>query len=281
MSLSPLAENSIAPVTSLLGRAEQVGKLLGICATGLLVLSTAYDYSFLYALGLSFEDVPSTLADHVRSAIVWAPRAAIYVLAFAMYEMFMRRMENGLSDEELIQRSSNPRFTRAFRRSPQVLFAVLTILVILSNTLLTASIHGLFLAGIGIWGVLSLEVVQHPRMGAKFSTTGGRLFVIVPIIVIWVGSIGYGRGESMLNRKVTQWSVEIRVGQGIEKQQLVGIRRFSTSAVVVAADRRVSILPSESIVSAEIIREKNADLPRVCQWFGLRCPPNKTDVATP
>jgi len=265
-----------ASSTSLIEATERVGKFLGIAAGGLLILSTAYDFSFLYALGLSFEDVPTTLADHVRSAIVWSPHVAIYVMAFAMYEMFMRKMENGLSEEELIQHSSNPKFTRAFRRSPQVLFAILAILVIVTSTLFTASSRGLFLTGIVVWGALSVEIVRHPRMGAKFSTTGGRLFVIVPIVVIWVGSIGYGRGESMLTNTGPQWVVELKAGQDIEKRQLLGLRRFSTSAVVVSADRRVSVLSSDSIVSAEVIRATDADLSRMCRWFGLLCQPKKT-----
>jgi len=268
-------ETTASP-TSLVRAAEQVGKLLGIAAGGLLILSTAYDFSFLYALGLSFQDVPTTLADHVRSAIVWSPHVTIYAMVFAMYEMFMRKVENGLSEEELIQRSSNPKFTRAFRRSPQLMFAILVILMIVTNILFTASSYGFFLAGIGVWGALSVEIVQHPRMGAKFSTTGGRLFVIVPIIVIWVGLIGYGRGESMLTSTGTQWTVELKAGQGIEKRQLLGLRRFSTSAIVVSADRRVSVLPSDSIVSAEVIRPTDADLSRICRWFGLLCQPKKT-----
>lgn len=265
-----------ASSTSLIEVTERVGKLLGIAAGGLLIFSTAYDFSFLYALGLSFEDVPTTLADHVRSAIVWSPRVAIYVMAFAMYEMFMRKMENGLSEEELIQRSSNPKFTRAFRRSPQVLFAILAILVIVSYTLFTASSYGVFLASICVWGVLSVEIVRHPRMGVNFSTTGGRLFVVVPIVVIWVGSMGYVRGEGILTSTSPQWTVELKVEQGIEKRQLLGLRRFSTSAIIVATDRRVTVLPSDSIVSAEVIRATDADLSRMCRWFGLLCQPKKT-----
>lgn len=41
---------------NLLGATEQVAKILGVAAAGLLILSTAYDFSFLYSLGLSFED---------------------------------------------------------------------------------------------------------------------------------------------------------------------------------------------------------------------------------
>lgn len=264
-------QNISASPSSLLGSSEQMGKLLGIAASGLLVLSTAYDFSFFYALGLSFEDVPTTLADHMRSAIVWAPRVAIYVMCFVMYEMFMRKMEQGLSEEELIQQSKNPKFTRAFRRGPQVLFAVLAILMIVTNTLFTASSHGLYLASIGIWGVLSLQIVQHPRMGARFSMTGGRLFVIVPIIVIFVASVGYSRGDSMLTSTAAQWAVEIKGERGIEKHQIVGLRRFSTSVVVIARGQHVSILPNESIVSAKLIRPLDADSPRVCRWFGFLC----------
>ena len=218
--------NSLTEGQNFLGNVEQVGKLLGIAAAALLILSTAYDFCFLYALGLSFEDVPSTIADHVRSAVVWAPRATIYAMGLAVYEMFMRTMEKGLSEEELIERSPNPRFMRAFRRSPQVLFAILAVLMIVTNTLLTASSHGLFLAGLGLWGLLSVGIVLHPRMGAKFTTTGGRLFVIVPIVVIWVGFMGYGRGESMLSNPTTQWTVVLKSEQGTEKRELIGLRRF-------------------------------------------------------
>lgn len=263
-------EISASP-TSLAKTAELLGRLLGLAAGGLLILSTAYDFSFLYALGLSFEEVPTTLADHVRSAIVWLPRVAIYVIAFAMYEMFMRKMEDGLSEEELIQRSSSPRFMRALRRSPQVLFAVLVTLLIIGYTLFSTSSYGFFLTGIVVWGVLSVGIVKHPRMGANFGTTGARLFVVMPIVVIWVGSIGYVRGESILTNTYPQWAVELKTERGIENSQVLGLRRFSTSAVIVAMDRRVAILPSDSIVSAEVIRAVDADSPRICRWFGVSC----------
>lgn len=267
--------SSAASPMNLFGAVEQVGKLVGLTAATLLVLSTAYDFSFLYALGLSFEDVPSTLADHARSAIVWAPRAAIYVLAFTMYEMFMRRTENGLSEEELIHSSPNPKFTRAFRRGPSILFGITVVLLVVGDVLFTASSHGLFVAGIGTWGMLSLAIVRHPRMGAQFSTTGGRLFVIVPIVVMWVGLLGYGRAASMLSSTSVQWTVELKAAQGTVKRQLLGLRRFSSSAILVAADRTVSVLPSESIIAAELIRTSDADAPRVCRWFGISCAPTK------
>ena len=69
---------STSPASEPLKIVESLGKFASLITAVLLVLSTAYDFSFLYALGLSFEELPSTLADHVRSVIVWAPRALLY-----------------------------------------------------------------------------------------------------------------------------------------------------------------------------------------------------------
>ncbi len=250
---------------------ESFGKILSLVTTFFLVLSTAYDFSFLYALGLSFEELPSTLEDHVRSAIVWAPRALIYLAVLLMYEMFMRRVEGGMSEDELITRSSTLRFTRAFRKSPTILFAILIPIGIVREFLLSTSHQGLFLVALALWGFLALSVVKHPRLGARFTPASGRFFIITPIVVIWVASLGYGRGNTMMRETVPTWSVELKGSGANEIRKLVGLRRFSTVAVLVEPGRRVSVLPAESIVRADTLRTPDDDSPRICKWWGVSC----------
>ena len=250
---------------------ESFSKVLGLVTAVLLVLSTAYDFSFLYALGLNFEELPSTLADHVRSAIIWAPRALMYLAVLLMYEMFMRRVEGGMSEEELIARSPAPRFIRAFRKSPKVLFAILIPIVITHEFLLSTSDQGLFLLALAVWGFLASSVVIHPRLGARFTATAGRLFIMIPIVVIWVASLGYGRGDTMMRETIPTWSVELKGSGANENRKLVGMRRFSTAAVLVEPGRRVSVLPAEYIVRADALRTTDADSPRICRWFGVSC----------
>lgn len=258
---------------------DDFGKFVGVVTAVLLVLSTAYDLSFLYAIGLTFEELPSTLADHVRSAIVWAPRALLYVAAFAVYEMLMRRIEKGLTEEELIARSRNPRFTRAFRRGPRILFSILIPLVIAVEFLFGTSEQGLFFLALFVWGALSLSVVEHPRLGAHFTRTTRRLFVIAPIVVIWVAGLGYGRGAAMMNASTPIWKVELKGTATSGTRSLVGLRRFSEAAILVEPGKHVSIVPADSILRADAIRQPRLDLPRLCRWFDVNCP--KSGAAAP
>lgn len=259
------------PTSEPLKLVESFGNILGLVTAVLLALSTVYDFSFLYALGLNFEELPSTLEDHVRSAIVWVPSALIYLTPLLMYEIFMRRVEGGQSEEELIARSPTPRFTRAFRKSPKVLFAILIPIVIVKEFLFSTSYHVLFLAALGLWGLLAFSVVAHPRLGARFTPTAGRLFIMTPIVVIWVASLGYGRGNTMMRETIPTWSVELKGSGFNENRKLVGLRRFSTAAVLIEPGRRVSVLPAESIVRADTLRNPDADLPRICRWFSVNC----------
>ncbi len=251
---------------------EDIGKFVSVFTSALLVLSTAYDLSFLYALGLTFEELPSTLADHVRSAIVWVPKALAYIAGFAVYEMLMRRVEGGLTEEELIANSPNPRFMRAFRRGPQVLFTILISIGIAAEFLLGTSEQGLFFLALFIWGSLSMSVVEHPRIGAKFTNTTRRLFVIVPIVVVWVAALGYGRGATMMSASVPKWSVVLNQGGVTETLGLVGLRRFSEAAILVQPGRQVSIVSAASILRAEALRQPSYDVPRICRWFEVNCP---------
>lgn len=250
---------------------EVLGRLAGLVTAVLLILSTAYDFSFLYALGLTFEEVPSSLADHVRSAIVWAPRALLYIALLVMYEMFMRRVEGGLSEEEIVAKSPAPRFFRVFRSSPKVLFGVLIVVAVSSDFFLRASDHSFFLVALVTWGLLASSVVAHPRLGAKFTSTSGRFFVVVPIVIIWIASLGYGRGEALMTATKPTWEVDLKLSEKVEQRRLIGLRRFSTVAILVEPGRRVSVVPAESIVRAAALRSPDADIPRICKWFDVGC----------
>lgn len=253
---------------------DELGKLAGIISAGLLVLSIAYDYFFLLALGLSFDSVPTTIADHVRSAIVWAPRVALFLFAFAIYELAMRRVEGGLTEEELIRTSPTPRFTKWFRSSANVMFVVVAVPAVIVTTLTTASFRALFLGSMLVWGLLSLSVIQHPRMGAWFSARGARTFVIVPLAIIYVASFGYGRAEEMLTAKDASWDLSLKSEGGVEKRKLTGMRSFSTVAITVEVDHRVSILPADRILSVSNIPGTGSPVPNLCKWFNVMCPSN-------
>ncbi len=171
--------SSAAPLLEI---AEQVGKAVAVISALLLVISVFYDYSFLLAIGLSFDEIPSSLSEHVRSAILWAPKLLLTALAFFMYELFLRRVEGGKSEEELIASSPTPRFTSAFRKSGDLAIPVVCTLVALVGPFLSSGLQWAYLLFVLLWGFLSLSVINHARLGASLSGLRARLFIIAPIL---------------------------------------------------------------------------------------------------
>ena len=253
---------------------DDAGRLLALLGAALLALSVAYDYFFLLALGLSFNSVPTTISDHVRSAIVWLPKVAIFGFAYVVYELLMRRIEGGRSEEELIRTSPTPRFTKWFRSSANVMFVVLAIFVAVTGTLLSTSLQGVFLGSMLVWGFLSFSVVQHPRMGASFTSAGARLFIIVPLAVIYVASFGYGSAQELLASTTPNWELTTKTASGIAQRKVNGIRTFSASTIVVDTDKRVSVLPADSVVILASLPTSGQQVLNACAWFKVLCPSN-------
>lgn len=260
---------------------EGTGKLVGALGVALLILSVAHDYFFLIALSLSFNEVATTISDHVRSAIVWLPKVVLFIFAMLVYELLMRRVEGGRAEQELIETSPTPRFTKWFRFSANAMFVVLAVFIVLTTTLLTASLHGLFLGFMLLWGFLSFSVVQHPRMGAGFTATGARVFIVVPLVVAYVGSFGYGSGEKMLTAKTPEWGVAIKTENGSEHRKLTGMRAFGTTVVTVDTEQRVSVVPSDRVQAVTRIPQHADKSPNLCRWFGVLCPSNASKPSNP
>ena len=56
---------------------EKVAGMLGGISGLSLFLSIIFDMGYFDTIGLRFADVPTTIGDHVRSALLWAPQATV------------------------------------------------------------------------------------------------------------------------------------------------------------------------------------------------------------
>ncbi len=100
-------------------RLEKLPALFSVFAALILGLSVVYDYGFFYILGTDFSEMPTTISDHLRSSLTWIPETIIVFFAVIAFEMFNRRIEQGKTEEEIIQSSPMPKFTAWFRASPK------------------------------------------------------------------------------------------------------------------------------------------------------------------
>ena len=90
-------------------RLEKLPALISVFAAFILGLSVVYDYGFFYILGTGFSEMPTTISDHLRSSLTWIPETIIVILAVVAIEMFNRRIEQGKTEEEIIQSSKEPK----------------------------------------------------------------------------------------------------------------------------------------------------------------------------
>jgi hypothetical protein len=115
---------------------ENVVQLLTLGGSLCLLASIVYDWGFYSSLSLSFSDIPSTLTDHVRSALIWSPKIFLGFLVCFMFDLTMKRLENGMSEDEIISSSSNPKMLKRFRDGPYKLMAVSAFILTMAYSLL-------------------------------------------------------------------------------------------------------------------------------------------------
>lgn len=71
---------------------------ISVIVAGAFILSFCYDYGYIFSLDLNFSKIPTTISDHIRSALLWLPYVSIVVfisiVVALIYKPSMR-----LSDE--------------------------------------------------------------------------------------------------------------------------------------------------------------------------------------
>lgn len=63
---------------------DVITSILGSVSGLSLILSIVYDMGYFETLGLSFADIPTTIGDHVRSALLWVPQAVTAAFGYSL-----------------------------------------------------------------------------------------------------------------------------------------------------------------------------------------------------
>ena len=173
-----------------------VASLLGIA---FLALSVVYDFGYFTYLGFSFSEAPTTISDHVRSSLVWLPTIIVVVLAIFIYESAMKRVEGGMSEEELINTSPTPKFTKWFRNSPAYLIALIPFgVVILWYLGIKPSLRAQQFSLIIFWFIFHNWVYHHPNILTKITANFYLVSRWLPAIAVYIVYTGAISAESTI-----------------------------------------------------------------------------------
>lgn len=95
-----------------------IGTMISTIVSLTAVVSFIHDWGFFLALGVSFSQAPTTIADHLQSWLIWLPFVAAIAIGALARELFLTRVERGMTEQEIVSTSRNPRFMKRFRDGP-------------------------------------------------------------------------------------------------------------------------------------------------------------------
>lgn len=153
----------------------------------ILCLSVAYDYGYFLTLGMSFSEIPTTVSDHIRGSLTWIPRTLIVIFVVLVFELFNRRVEQGMTEEEIIQSSSKPKLVKIIRESPKYLIIPLALFVPLTIFIdIDIPIQAFQFSLIIIWFIIHNFFFGHQRVIDR-STKEFYLFTRwIPAVLVYV-----------------------------------------------------------------------------------------------
>jgi hypothetical protein len=176
-----------------------IGKFVGLVGGLSLTCSLIYDWGFFHAANLNFQEIPSSISDHLRSSLNWLPTATIAISIFLILELFLQRVELGMTEEEIIQRSKNPERTRKFRESPKYIIIAMAIIILIGYIMFgELYANDLSFPLVIVWLIFSVWVNNHPRIKERRSPEIRLMIRWLPPIMIFLFFMGQNNFESIL-----------------------------------------------------------------------------------
>ena len=270
-SESPTIQNSMWALVRELGKFGGVVAFLGALA------SVVYDWGFFVALNLSFAEAPTILADHIHSWLIWLPRVSVAVLFITFISFFLRRVEQGMTEDEIIASSPRPYITRIFRASPYIFIALLGVYFVISWLLFGSKytpIEFLLFGLIIVWFIFCRWVFSHPVVREHHSDLFVRLFFWIPPILILIFSWGYTSAPNDISRERTNYTISVNSSNSssTKSSEIHLIRTFGEWILIDQNQERVSWVRLSEIVKLELIEEKRQFPGMVCVFFDNLCP---------
>jgi hypothetical protein len=222
----------------------ELPKRLSLLATAMLIVSISYDFFFFLALGLSLSDVPTSLADHSRSAVIWAP-----VLLLNSAIGFLAGISSPVSN------GSSPSLLGKFKKW-EILLAlinlpILLFLVLYSNLLLAVLILALVSVGLCLRALPGGANVDA-RLGPG---SANQIYYFIAVLIL-AGLAGYATAHFSTLRPSKAIQVVVKHDSGEKVVPAALVRRFS-SFLISSGKEGVTLWPNEFILRVHYPPNKN------------------------
>jgi len=259
---------SEAPIPSVV---ETATKVFALGATTSLLASLVYDWGFFSALSLSFLEIPSSLSDHVRSALLWFPKVFASFGAIVVFEMLTRRIEKGMTEDEIVRTSPNPERTRKLRAGPLRMMTYMSVFAV-AGYILAGSVflHALPLALCVIWFTFSVWAQSAPLILARRPVAFRLAAHFVPPVIIWLYFAGYTEAVRLYETSAQPAKL---TNTSSTNETVTLLRLLDKGALVKEASGAIAFRPWSEIKHLETPGKYTPAQGILCVWFHVGCLP--------
>ena len=260
---------------------KHISNISALVVSLTLSLSILHEWVYFSVVGSDFMFLMQ-ISDYVAAALKWVPLTLTTIVGIFIYEMYMKRVEKGLTEEEIIALSDNPERLRKFRNSPYHFWMALTIFV---GTLYFLFVPGKPLGGpiplatYALW-LLSLEwVFSNERMREKIGELGRLALIGVGFVLMLTISDALSSADSDIQDTAGNYSIQLAQGESQKNVKL--LRTLERGALVRnPKEKAIEFLPWPQVTKISHTQQNDVSESRVCSWFGVLClkkasPPKK------
>jgi hypothetical protein len=243
------------------GLLERIPKYLALLGPVCVGFSVVYDWGYLYGLGLSFREVPTSISDHLRSAIIWLPYTIVYLFFVVVLGFYLARKEAALL--------SGPAHRERTERLYKLLWTAHGILLIVLWVLLGDRMVGLGAFGVGQLVVAVIPALQRgaPEQAQKAYLLGGGAFLFASCLFA-LGNVGATSSSNTEPRD----ELEIKKRDATEIVRGTILRRFEQCLIIVNDKHVILLLKPDDLVRVTLGSAKRTNKGMLCDSFNVMCP---------
>jgi len=232
---------------------EKFAKASGVLAVCALVLSVVHDWGFFFALDIGFIDIPTSIGDHIRSALIWLPNTLFCFFIVIAIEFVNQRIERGLTEEEIIQSSKKPERLRKFRQGPAVLFRILAPVLVAGFLLIGDFYRGILpIALVVCWAMFSEWANNAPLIKIRRNETTQKLFHWLPIIFFLVFFWGYNNASDLASDEAPRFKLTLsNIDPALEVNVLKHVEKGTL--VIEPKTKKITFIPWAKVLNLEPI----------------------------
>ena len=194
---------------------NKLPSLISLFGALILGASVAYDYAFFDIIGTNFREMPTTLADHLRSSLIWIPVVIIIVFLFSTVEVFIIWAEKVIK-KIIAERSS--KLTQSLLKYAKRLMNIIylfTFVLIASVPLIKLSFNLDISIGewtfyvFAFWILFFRYIFEHEEIKQRISNEFRVAILVILSVVIFSGYLGASNAQEITKGGGTKYVFDL------------------------------------------------------------------------